>query len=101
MITTTAKPPNYTVIFTSILKDDPKGYPEEADTIFELAQIQPGYLGMESARNELGISVSYCQSLKAIKDWGQNTRHQIAKERGKSEFYAAFKTRICKVEMDY
>ncbi|OIR00183.1 hypothetical protein GALL_178290 [mine drainage metagenome] len=67
----------------------------------ELAQQQPGYLGHESARNELGITVSYWESIEAIKNWKMNAEHLMAQQKGREEWYANYKTRICLVERDY
>jgi heme-degrading monooxygenase HmoA len=47
-----------------------------AERMAELAAQQPGYLGMESAREGLGITVSYWESLEAIRNWKQNAEHQ-------------------------
>jgi heme-degrading monooxygenase HmoA len=49
----------------------------------------------------LGITVSYWESLEAIKAWKQNAEHLVAQSRGRGEWYASFKLRICKVERDY
>lgn len=67
----------------------------------ELAKTQPGFLGVESARNELGITVSYWESLDAIKHWKQNSDHLLAQRYGREKWYSHYKTRICKVERDY
>ena len=57
--------------------------------------------GVESARDEgLGITVSYWDSLEAIRLWKENAAHQVAQERGKNEWYESFGLRICKVERD-
>lgn len=66
-----------------------------------LAKTQEGYLGHESAREGMGITVSYWESLEAIQKWKVQTAHQIAQEKGKSKWYQSFKTRICLVEKDY
>jgi len=66
-----------------------------------LARQQPGYLGIESARSEIGITVSYWESPEAIRSWKENVQHRVAQKLGKEKWYAAFKTRICKVERDY
>ena len=66
-----------------------------------MAQEQEGYLGHESAREDLGITVSYWQNLDAIKKWKMNIDHLLAQRLGKSKWYAAYKTRICLVERDY
>ncbi|MBP55363.1 MAG: antibiotic biosynthesis monooxygenase, partial [Marinobacter sp.] len=65
----TPKPPYYAVIFTSHRTDGDNGYGEMAARMAELAAQQPGYLGMESAREGLGITVSYWESLEAIRNW--------------------------------
>lgn len=72
-----------------------------ADKMIELANHQMGFLGIESVRNKLGITVSYWSDLDAIKKWKDNVEHSIAREKGRYEWYQAFKTRIAKVERDY
>lgn len=67
----------------------------------ELAQQQPGYLGHESARDGLGITVSYWKSLEDIRNWKMNTEHLLAQQNGKQKWYSQYKTRICLVERDY
>jgi len=66
-----------------------------------LAGQQRGFLGIESARDTLGITVSYWDSLEAIAAWKQNSAHLVAQQRGRDLWYKAFKTRICRVERDY
>lgn len=101
MISETPQPPYYAVIFTSIRTEENKGYSEMADKMVELASKQEGFLGVESARNEIGITVSYWKDLESIKKWKENTDHSIARALGKSDWYQSFKTRIAKVERDY
>lgn len=101
MIAPTPKPPYYAVIFTSERTDVAEGYGEMADRMVELAQQQPGYLGHESARDGIGITVSYWESTEAIRNWKQNTEHLFAQQKGRAEWYSTYKTRICKVERDY
>ena len=67
----------------------------------ELAAQQPGYLGMESAREGLGITVSYWESLEAIRNWKQNAEHQEAQRLGHQQWYSGFRVRIAKVEREY
>jgi heme-degrading monooxygenase HmoA len=67
----------------------------------ELAAQQPGYLGHESARDGLGITISYWENLEAIRHWKQQSEHLIAQQNGREKWYEAYKTRICKVERDY
>ena len=102
MIASTPAPPYYAVIFTSIrTENDPAGYHDMADRMVELAADQPGFLGLESAREEVGITVSYWESLEAIRQWKAHADHQIAQSLGRTEWYAAYKTRICRIERDY
>lgn len=101
MIASTPAPPYYAVIFTSLRTDTADGYGEMAEAMVELAKTQPGFLGVESARNELGITVSYWESLEAIKNWKQNSDHLLAQRYGREKWYSHYKTRICKVERDY
>jgi heme-degrading monooxygenase HmoA len=67
----------------------------------ELAKQQPGYLGIEGARNEIGITVSYWKDLESIKHWKQQADHLTAQQKGRSDWYSAYKVRICLVERDY
>lgn len=100
----TPSPPYYAVIFTSQRTEkDADGYNKTADLMIDLASKQSGFLGVESARDQdgLGITVSYWDSLEAIKQWKLHMSHQKAQEKGKKDWYSAYITRICKVERDY
>lgn len=101
MIAKTPEPPYYAVIFTSERTEIENGYAETSDRMVELAAEQTGFLGVESARNEIGITVSYWTDLASIKNWKMNAEHTIARETGRSDWYKAFKVRIAKVERDY
>lgn len=101
MLANTPTPPYYAVIFTSVKMESDEGYDEMAERMVELAQQQPGFLGIESARNEVGITVSYWTDLVSIKNWREHAEHTIAREKGRTDWYKAFKTRIAKVERDY
>ncbi len=101
MIASTPKPPYYAVIFSSYRTGVDNGYAAMAQKMEELAATQPGYLGIESARDGLGITISYWQSLEAIQNWKRNTEHQLAQTNGRKQWYSKFKVRICLVERDY
>jgi len=101
MIADTPLPPYYAVIFTSLRTEGDNGYAEMAHRMVELASAQPGFLGAESARDGVGITVSYWKDLESIKAWKANAEHQEAQALGRRKWYSAFKTRICKVERDY
>lgn len=100
-IATTPKPPYFAVIFTSIRTDGDHGYDEMALKMLDLAVLQPGYLGIESAREQLGITVSYWSDLQSIKNWKANSEHTFAQKLGHDKWYSEFKVRISKVENDY
>jgi heme-degrading monooxygenase HmoA len=101
MIAETPTPPYYAVIFSSLRTEINEDYSEVADKMGELAKLQDGYLGIESARNVLGITVSYWRDLESIRKWKENTDHIFAREKGRKVWYLSFKTRIAKVERDY
>lgn len=101
MLANTPKPPYYAVIFTSVLGEFKEGYSEMAELMVKLAQEQDGFLGIESAREDIGITVSYWKDLQSIKKWKENTEHRIAQEKGQTDWYKCYKTRISKVERDY
>jgi heme-degrading monooxygenase HmoA len=94
----TPEPPYYAVIFTSIRTEIDAGYGAMAQRMEALAAEQPGYLGVESAHEGLGITVSYWRSLADIAHWKANIEHRLAQERGLKEWYRAFATRVAKVE---
>ena len=96
----TPAPPYYAVIFTSLRTAGDNGYGEMAQRMVDVAQTMPGFLGVESARSELGITVCYWDSLEAIAAWKAHAEHQDAQRRGKQEWYSAFRTRVCRVERD-
>ncbi|MBD1260244.1 antibiotic biosynthesis monooxygenase [Maribacter polysiphoniae] len=93
--------PYYAVIFTSKRTSGDHGYDAMAQKMEDLARQQPGFLGFESARDEIGISVSYWESLQDIAHWKSNTDHLIAQEKGRTDWYAWYKVRICLVEREY
>ncbi|MHB8207073.1 antibiotic biosynthesis monooxygenase family protein [Mucilaginibacter sp.] len=101
MIAQTPATPYYAVIFTSLRTEGDNGYNDMAVEMARLAAEQDGFLGVESARDELGITVSYWETLEAIKNWKANTRHLLAQQKGRAEWYTHYKVRICKVERDY
>jgi heme-degrading monooxygenase HmoA len=85
MIAQTPLNPYYAVIFSSLRTDGDNGYRDMAHKMNELAKQQKGYLGVESAREEVGITVFYWQSLEAIKNWKVNTRHLVAQKYGRDQ----------------
>ena len=101
LLANTPNPPYYAVIFTSTRTEGDHGYGEMANRMVELAEQQPGYLGVESAREDVGITVSYWADLESIKSWKANSEHLEAQKAGRKSWYESFKVRISKVERDY
>lgn len=101
LIAETPTPPYYAVIFTSVGTVGDNDYNKMAEKMVRLAQKQPGFLGMESAREAVGITVSYWSDLESIKKWKANIAHQQAQKLGREKWYSSFKVRISRVEHDY
>lgn len=97
----TPTPPYYAVIFTSITSKDTTGYSDMSEKMFDLAAQQPGYLGIDSAREKLGITVSYWRDVESIKAWKKKSEHLQAQKLGRDRWYVAYTTRIAKVERAY
>lgn len=98
MLANTPDPPYYAVIFTSLRTEGDNGYGEMARRMGELVSQQPGFLGMESARDGVGITVCYWDSEESIRAWQRNAEHLVAQDRGMREWYSAFRLRVAKVE---
>ncbi len=93
--------PYYAVIFTSIQTKKIEGYNEMAQKMETLAKQQKGFIRVDSARENIGITVSYWESLDAIKNWKQNSQHLLAQQKGKHQWYDWYNVKICKVEREY
>ncbi len=93
--------PYYAVIFTSVRTDADEGYSAMAGKMEELARQQPGFLGVESARDQVGITVSYWKDLESIKNWKQNLDHLQAQQKGRTTWYEKYTVRIALVEREY
>lgn len=98
----TPQPPYYAVIFASTLTDnDLVNYGKVATEMVALAQQQDGFLGIESAREDIGITVSYWRDMEAIKAWKAQMDHVKAREQGREVWYGSYSLRIAKVEQAY
>jgi heme-degrading monooxygenase HmoA len=98
------RPPYYAVIFASQRNaHDEAGYGDSAQQMVELAQRQPGYLGVESTRGAdgFGITVSYWQTEEAILAWRRHLEHTAIRERGRSDWYDRYELRVARVERGY
>ncbi|WP_098421833.1 antibiotic biosynthesis monooxygenase family protein [Marinobacter sp. LV10MA510-1] len=91
----------FAVIFSSTRTEGDHGYGVMADRMLELAAQQDGFLGIESAREDVGITVSYWASEESIKSWKKNTEYLEAQRLGHKAWYSEFKVRVAKVERAY
>ncbi len=99
---TTPDPPYTAVIFSSTRTEGDHGYARTAERMDSLAAEQPGYLGIEAARDgDLGITVSYWTDESAARAWKQVTEHLVAQERGRSSWYDDYRVRVATVTRDY
>lgn len=94
---------HYAVIFTSTLKQPSEAYDQMAKKMEELSAKQPGFLGIQSVRNDagFGITISYWKTLEDIANWKKQSAHLEAQAKGKKDWYADYQVRICKVEREY
>ena len=101
-IVQTPEPPYVAVVFTSLrTAHDDRGYAAMSARMAALAAEQPGYLGMESARDELGITVSYWVDEQAARAWKQVAAHLVAQARGREAWYRDYRVRVAVVHRDY
>jgi heme-degrading monooxygenase HmoA len=93
----TPEPPYVAVIFTSIHADDLTGYAETEALLDELVVVQPGFLGVESAGDRLGITISYWASEEAARAWRGVAEHRLAQDLGRERWYQAYCVRVATV----
>lgn len=94
----------FAVIFTSHRTDaHDDEYAAVAARMAELAEEQPGFLGIDSARDPdgRGITVSYWRSEADIAAWKAVAEHVDAQRAGRSRFYDWYSTRVARVERQY
>ncbi len=94
-------PPYYAVIFSNIRTEGDAGYAAMAEEMEKLGSEQPGFLGLDSARSGVGITVSYWRTLEDLHAWKAVARHQVAQRLGKEVWYESYVTRVAKVEYEY
>lgn len=94
-------PPYYAVIFTSQrTNQDRPGYLAAAERMEELAQLQTGFLGIESVRDVdgFGITVSYWTDLAAIDAWKNQIDHLGVQQLGRKRWYESYRLQVARVE---
>lgn len=94
-------PPYYAVVFTSRLSGDDDGYGDTAERMVQLAAQQPGFLGVDSVRDGLGITVSYWRDEASITAWRQHAEHTLARETGRKRWYEEFEVHVAEVKRRY
>jgi heme-degrading monooxygenase HmoA len=93
------KPGHWAVLFISERSDDPPGYAEMDDTTMRAVSRVPGFIGWESARQSpCGVFVSYWENEAAIEAWKKDMLHARAKALGRTQWYDAYRTVICRIE---
>jgi heme-degrading monooxygenase HmoA len=98
----TPDPPYVAVIFSSTRTDGDAGYAAMSRSMEDLAAQQPGYLGIESARDDrVGITVSYWADDDAARRWKQVAAHLVAQRRGREVWYSDYRVRVARVDRDY
>jgi heme-degrading monooxygenase HmoA len=97
----TPEPPYIAVVFTSTRTEGDHGYAAMAEAMDALAAQQPGFLGLESAREGIGITVSYWKDHEAARAWKQVAAHLVAQRRGREVWYTDYRVRVATVERDY
>lgn len=100
-IAATPAPPYYAVIFTSTRTEGDQGYGAMSDQMLKLAVARPGFLGVESAREGVGITVSYWRDLESIRLWKRDAEHLAAQRLGREAWYEQYAVRIALVERAY
>lgn len=100
-IADTPEPPYVAVIFTSMRTEEDGGYAATTVEMEELAARQPGFLGVESARDGVGITVSYWATEEDARAWKRVGEYRLAQQRGRDHWYAAYTVRIAHVTRAY
>ena len=89
----------YAVIFTAEMAVDVTGYADTTQRINELVQEQPGYIGKyQSMEGNREITISYWESLEAVKAWKAHPEHQAAQELGRSKWYVGYQVRPIRID---
>ncbi|ANY06068.1 antibiotic biosynthesis monooxygenase family protein [Pseudonocardia sp. HH130630-07] len=101
LLASTPAPPYVAVIFSSVRTDGDDGYAVMSARMLDLAARQPGFLGVEAAREDVGITVSYWRDEAAARAWKQVAAHLVAQRRGRDVWYSEYRVRVAQVLRDY
>jgi heme-degrading monooxygenase HmoA len=95
----TPDPPYLAVIFASVRNRQPGDQFDEIDQrMMTLAAQQPGFLGVETASSDVGITVSYWADEESIAAWRRNADHAFAQYEGRTRWFDAYELRVARVE---
>jgi heme-degrading monooxygenase HmoA len=91
------------IFITHRTSADAEGYVAAAAEMEALAAQQPGYLGIDSARQAdgFGITVSYWADDAAAAQWRDHPRHAATRELGRAHWYADYSLLVTRVERRY
>jgi heme-degrading monooxygenase HmoA len=98
------EPPYHACIFVDTRTPGDNGFAARAEEMVKLAKAQPGFLGLDGARDAdgFGILVSYWRDEQAIAAWREHAAHAATRAEGRNHpWYEAFTVHIAKVERSY
>ena len=81
------------MIFTSLRTESDDGYDAMSESMMALVAEQPGFFGVESACDSMGITLSCWQDLTSIMQWKVQAEQVEAQALGRQKWYGTFKTR--------
>jgi heme-degrading monooxygenase HmoA len=76
MIAQTPKPPYNAVIFNLVEIISDKEYSEISEAMVRSVQQRSGFLGFETIRNDMSITVSYWENIDSILNLKNHEEHQ-------------------------
>jgi heme-degrading monooxygenase HmoA len=95
----TPDPPYWAVIFSTHRDEQPGDqYDQTAQRMTALAAQQSGFLGVETAHADIGITVSYWTDEESIAAWKRDADHAFAQYEGRTRWYDAYELRVARVE---
>jgi uncharacterized protein (DUF952 family)/heme-degrading monooxygenase HmoA len=92
--------PLVAVVFSSRRRAfDDDAYADAAARMEELAALQTGFVGVESARNPdgSGITVSYWRTVDDAHAWGAVAEHRMIQELGRQRWYSSYELHVAEV----
>ena len=94
-------PPYFAVIFIYKLKRTRKSMIKWPKKCILQPNFKKVFSGFKSVRQQLGITISYWESLNHIKNWKNNFEHQEAQTKGMNLWHEAYEGEICIVDRKY